>query len=196
MTISRPRFRKGYISVMWNRYIDLQIKPITFNRWSNKMTGVPVLTIWRRHCLILPFMIGTILTPERFSPYYQVPIISKILAEPVLYDSSILRKSHFSAQYYNSYIMWEKPMSAECAEVSSLRHSVMYQKISDFPSLDNHSINKLKTTGDPMFMDWCSDRIRVHAKQVYLLNFRIDYCTTVNHFTALHLLSIWEFIVR
>ena len=68
-------------------------------------TGVPVLIIWRRRCLILPSKAGTILSRQMFSTYYPLPINGKILAEPIFYASSIVRKSHFSAPYHNRYII-------------------------------------------------------------------------------------------
>jgi len=46
------------------------------------------------------------------------------------------------------------------------------------------------------FVDWCSDMIRMYSQTVYLLNFRMGCCTTINHFTALHLLSVWDLIAR
>ena len=65
------------------------------------MTGVPVLTIWRRLCLILPSKAGTILTQQKFSTYYPLWINSEILTEPIFYVSTIVSKSHFSAPYHN-----------------------------------------------------------------------------------------------
>jgi hypothetical protein len=46
------------------------------------------------------------------------------------------------------------------------------------------------------FVDWCSDMIRTYWWTVYSLNFRMGCCTTVNYFTALHLLSVWDLIAR
>jgi len=101
------------------RHIDLPTKSITFNRCSNTMTGVPDLTIWSRHCQILPFKAGTILTLPKFSTNYQLPINGETRAEPIFYASTIVRKSHFSALYHNRYIIREKLMSAACAEASN-----------------------------------------------------------------------------
>jgi len=115
------------ISALWKRHIDLPTKSITFNRCWSTMSGVPVLTIWRRHCYIVPFKAGTILTLRKFSAYYQLPINSEICAKPIFYASNIVRKSHFSAAYHNSCIIWEKLMSVECAEVSNWPHSAMHQ---------------------------------------------------------------------
>ena len=118
-TISPPIFLNGYISAMWKRRIDLPTKSITFNRGSSTMTSVPVLTIWRRHCHILPFKAGTILTLQKFSTYYQLAINGELHAKPIFYASTVVRKSHFSALYHNRYIIWEKLMSMACAEVSN-----------------------------------------------------------------------------
>jgi len=110
-TVSPPIFLNGYISAMTKRHIDLQIKSTTFRRYLSTMSGVPVLTRWRRHCLILPFKAGTIVTPHKFSTNYPLPINCEILAETISYTSSNVRKSHFSAPYHSRYFIWEKPMS-------------------------------------------------------------------------------------
>jgi len=133
LTISPPRFLNGYILAMSKRHIDLSIKSITFRRCSSTMTGVPVLTIWWRHCCILPFKTATILTLQQFSTYYLIPIHGEILSKPIVYASSIVRTSHYSAPYHNRYIIWEKLMSAECAEVSNYPHSEMHHKDFGFP---------------------------------------------------------------
>jgi hypothetical protein len=72
----------------------------------------------------------------------------------------------------------------------------MHYKISEFPPLDSYSALKLKMTGDLKFVDLCSDMIRMYSLTVYLLNSRMGCCTTVNHFTILLLLSIWDMIAR
>ena len=87
-------------------------------------------------------------------------------------------------------------MSVECAEVSFQPHSEMHQKNSEFPTLDSRSALKLKRTGDLKFVDSCSDTIRIYAAKLYLLNSRIGCCTTVDHFTILLRLSIWDLIAR
>jgi len=74
--------------------------------------------------------------------------------------------------------------------------SEMHQKISEFPTLDSYSVLKLKRTGDLKFVDLCSDMIRMYSLTVYLLISRMGYCTTVNHFTTLLLLSVWDLIAR
>jgi len=118
-TIPLPIFLNGYILAMWTRHIDLPTMSMTFNRCSNTMTCLPVLPIWRRHCHILPFKAGTILTVREFSTYRQLPRKSEIHAKPIFYATTIVRKCHFSAPYHNRNIMWSKLMSAACAEVSN-----------------------------------------------------------------------------
>jgi len=62
---------------MWNCDIDLQTKSITFRRSSRTMTGVPVLTIWRRHCHILPFKGATIFILQSFLPTIRYRYMTK-----------------------------------------------------------------------------------------------------------------------
>jgi len=129
VTISPLIFLNSYISPMWKRHIDLQMKSITFDRCWSTMTSVPVLTIWRRLCLILPSKAGTILTLQKFATYYLLPINGEILAVPIFYLFSIVRQSHFSTTYHNRYIIWENPLFMACAEVSNWPHSEMLQTI-------------------------------------------------------------------
>jgi len=111
VTTSPVIFLNGFISAMWKRHMDLQTHTVTLNRCSSKMTGVLVLTICRRHCLILPSKASTILTRHKFSTDYPLPMNSEILPEPTFYASSIVRKSHFSAPDLNLYSIWEKRTS-------------------------------------------------------------------------------------
>ena len=69
------------------------------------MTSLPVLTIWKRHSHIFPCKVGTILTLQKFSTYYPLPINSEILPELILYTSHIVRMSHFSALFHHRYII-------------------------------------------------------------------------------------------
>ena len=87
-------------------------------------------------------------------------------------------------------------MSAQCAEVSNQPHSEMYQKISEFPTLDNYFTPKLKRTGDTKLVDSCSDMIRMYSLTVYLLISRMGSCITINDFTTLLLLSVLDSIGR
>ena len=57
-------------------------------------------------------------------------------------------------------------------------------------------MHKLKRSGDTKFVDWYSDMIRMYSSIVYLLYIRMGCRTTVNHFTPLHLLSVWDLITR
>jgi hypothetical protein len=72
----------------------------------------------------------------------------------------------------------------------------MHQKILVFPTLVGYSVHNLKRTGDPKFVHLCSDIIRMYSLTVYFLNFRMGCRTTFNHFTVLHLLSVWDLIAR
>ena len=119
LTISAPIFLNSYISAIRKRWIDLPTKPMTLDWCSSTMTGVLVLTKWRRHCHNLPIKAGMLLTQQKLWTYYPLPINEKILAQPTFYASSIVRKSHFFAQYHNRYIMWDNPRSTECTEVST-----------------------------------------------------------------------------
>jgi hypothetical protein len=83
------------------------------------MTGVPVLTIWWRHYHTLHSKAGTILTWQKFLIYCPLPTCGEVHAEPIFYVSKQLRTSPLSALYHSSYIIREKPMSAECADVSN-----------------------------------------------------------------------------
>jgi hypothetical protein len=69
------------------------------------MTGVLVLIIWRRSCHILPFKAGKILTLQKFSTYNQLPINGELGAEPIAYASTTVRKSHYSAQHHDRFII-------------------------------------------------------------------------------------------
>jgi len=133
---------------MWKRHIDLPTKSITFNRcWIT-------MTIWKRHSHMLPCKAATILTLQKFSTYYPLPINGEIILEPILYASTIARTSHSSAPCHHTYIIWERLMSAECAEVWNWPHPEMHQKILQSPTLDSYSVQKLKRTGDTKLVDW------------------------------------------
>ena len=72
----------------------------------------------------------------------------------------------------------------------------MHQNISEFPTLDTYSALKLKRTGDKKYVDSCSDMIRMYSLTIYSLNSRMGCYTTVNHFTTLLLLRVWDWIAR
>jgi len=69
----------------------------------------------------------------------------------------------------------------------------MHQKISEIPNVNSFSAPKSKRTGDWKILDWCMDTFWMHSKIVNLINFRMGFWTTINHFTTLHLLNIWDF---
>jgi len=100
------------------RHIDVHRILITFDRGSITITGLPVLTIWKWHSHILLCKADMVLTLQMISTDYLLPIHHKILAELIIYPSRIVRTIHLSAPYHNRYIIWEKLMSTECAEVS------------------------------------------------------------------------------
>jgi len=118
VTISPTIFLNGYLLPMWKRHINLATKSITFNRCLNIMTGVPVLTIWRRHSHILHSKVGKILTLQIYSTYCLLLIDSHVHPEPICYNSKQFRRSTFSAQYHSRHIIWEKWISAVCAVAS------------------------------------------------------------------------------
>jgi len=119
VTILPLIFLNGYISPKWKRHIDLGTKSITFDRCSSTMTRVPVLTIWRKHCHILHSKADTILTLQKLSTYCLLPINGEVHAEPIFYVCKQFRIRPLSALDHSKYIIWEKHMSGECAEVSN-----------------------------------------------------------------------------
>ena len=98
VTISLLRSLNGYVLPMWKRHIDLGTKSITFDRCLSTMTGVLVLTIWRRHCHILHSKAGTMLTLQKFETYCPLPINGKVHAEPICYLSKQFRTSPRSVE--------------------------------------------------------------------------------------------------
>jgi hypothetical protein len=75
--------------------------------------------------------------------------------------------------------------------LTSLSDSSEDVEIPHFQLLFDPQINE---DFDMKLVNWCSDITRLYWQRVYLLNFRIGYHTTVNYFTATHLLSIWDLI--
>jgi hypothetical protein len=119
VTMSPLTCRSTYISAMWMRHSDLPTKSIIFNRCSSTMIGALVRTIWKGQWHLLPFEASTILTLWKVSTYYELPWNGGIWVEPISYPFPIVSKSYFPAPYHNRYIIWEKLMSAVCAEVSN-----------------------------------------------------------------------------
>jgi len=72
----------------------------------------------------------------------------RIPAQSISYMYKQLRMSPISALYHSSYIIWEKPMSTECVEVSNSPRSEMHCKTLEFPTLDSYSASKLNRTAD------------------------------------------------
>ena len=118
VTISSQIVLNSWISAIWMRHVNHLTKSNRFDICSSIMTSVLVLTILRRHCHILSFKAGMILTLQQSSNYYVLLINSKMHAEPCLYASSIVKTSHFPTLYQTRYIIWETLMFAKCAEVS------------------------------------------------------------------------------
>jgi len=193
-TISPPILLNSYIWAIWTIYLNQPTKSNTFGRCSSTMTGLLVLTIWKRHSPILPCKASKILTVQNSLTYYLLLINGEILAEPIFYTFSLVWRSNFSDSCQQRYIIWDKVMSAKCAEVSIQPHSKMHQKMVDFPTLDDYSVTKLKRTVYTKLEHWWTDMIRMYSLTLYWINFRMGCGTTVDHFTALNLLSIWELI--
>jgi len=126
VTIWQPIFLNGYILWMWKRHMDLLTKSIAFNRGLGPVTGVQVLTIWRRHCRNFTFKVSVILALQIVSTFNPPPIHGKIVRDPIIYTSSIVRKSHDSTPYHKGSITWEKVISAVCADASNKPHSEMH----------------------------------------------------------------------
>jgi hypothetical protein len=196
-TISPPVFLYGYLLAMWKRHFNLPTKSTDFDTCSSTMTILPVLTLRKRHFHIMPCKADKIFTRQKISTYYPLPTNSQILTEPIIYTSSIVSRSHFSALLcHHRYINWEKLTSTECAEVSNQPHSEMYQKILILPTLDSYCVHKLNRTGDTKFLYWCLVMLRIFSLTVYWLILRMGSRTTINHFTTQHLMSIWNLIAR
>jgi hypothetical protein len=83
------------------------------------MTSVPVSTIWRKQYHILYSKAGTILTLQKVSTFCLLQIHWEVHTEPIWYVFTQLRTSPISALYHSQYIVCEKCVSVECAEVSS-----------------------------------------------------------------------------
>jgi len=179
---------------MRKRHTNLPTMSITFDTCSSTVTAVPVLTLWRRHPHIVPCSTNTILTQQSFSTYNPLLINSKILPQTILHTSNNVRKCHPSTPYHNKGSMWEKLMTTECVVVWYLPPSEMHQKMSDFPTLDSHSVHKLMRTRHMKLVHRCLDMIRIYSLTVCVLNFRMGCWTTVNYVTALYLLIVWDLI--
>jgi len=119
VTVSLLVLRNGCISPKWKRYINQATKSISFDKCLGIMTGVPILTVWWRHCHILHSKAGMMLTLPKFSTYHLLPRNIEEYTEPICYISKQFKTSPLAALYHSRYIIWEKHISAECAEVSN-----------------------------------------------------------------------------
>jgi len=160
--ISPLVYLNRYISAMIKSHMNLATKSTMFNRGSSIMTHAPVLTVWMRCWCLLPFKPGTMLTVQKFSTDYPLPMNGEIHSESTSYRCSIVRKYHFSTLCHRRCIICEERFSTEFAEVSNEPHSEIHQLISEFPTLDSYSICKLKCTWDTNLVDRYSDAIRMY----------------------------------
>jgi len=96
VTISQLRFPNGFILARWKRTNDLQAMSIVFNRCSSTMTSLPVFSLWRRYCDILPFNTATTFTLQRLSIFYPPPPINdELCPECITFACSVLSRSFF-----------------------------------------------------------------------------------------------------
>jgi len=114
----------------------------------------------------------------------------------MLSTSSIVRKGHESATYHNKYILREQLMRVEFAQVVKEPHPDLHQQIMTFRTLHGHLRCNSMMTGEMNLVEWCQDMIRIYTETVYLLHFRMGYCTTINYCNALYLMTIWDWIGR
>jgi hypothetical protein len=117
-------------------------------------------------------------------------------ADAIFYAFRIVTTSYFSAPYDNWYIIWEKLMCMELAELSNYYHSEIHLMISQWTSLDNLSLYKLKQTADMKLVAYCSDLIRYYYNIVYRIHLKLGCRTMVYNFTVLHQLKVWVLIAR
>ena len=72
-----------------------------------------------RHCHILHSKTSTILTQQEFSTFCALSINGEVHAEPICYVAKQFRMSPLSALSHSRYIIEDKCMSTEWAEVSN-----------------------------------------------------------------------------
>jgi hypothetical protein len=80
------------------------------------MTGVPVLTLWRRHSY-LELEGWYDVDPGNVSTGFPLLINGEVHVAPICYVSNEHKTSPLSTPYHGRYIIWEQPMSVKCAEV-------------------------------------------------------------------------------
>jgi hypothetical protein len=88
----------GYISALSYQCINLPTMSIILPRCLCIMTSVLGLTVWRGHCLVLPFKADRILTLQMDSTYNPLLTNCKILKESIFYTFSIVWKIGFSTR--------------------------------------------------------------------------------------------------
>jgi len=71
------------------------------------MTGVPVLTTWRRHCHILHSKAGIILPPQNFSTYCPLPINGQVHSKPICHISKNSGRDHYCPSTLQVYHLRE-----------------------------------------------------------------------------------------
>jgi len=162
-TISQQIFLNSYLLAMWKRHVNLLTKSITFDTWLSTMTGLPILTVCKRNCTVMPCKAGMILTLQKFSTNYLLATKGTIPADPNIYVSSSVRTSEFSAPYHHWNNILENLISAKCADISNQPHFKMDQNMAEFPTLDSYSVHKLNRTGDKKLVNSCSDMIRMYS---------------------------------
>lgn len=116
-TIPPLIFRNDYQSAFWTWNVKLEMMSTTFDRCLGIMTSVPVLILRRKHCHILPFNSGMILTRQRVAIYCPLLIIGEIHGVSISSVSNIVNETDFSTLHHNRYIIWEKHISIHCTEV-------------------------------------------------------------------------------
>jgi hypothetical protein len=196
-------------NVNFTTYISEQLHIINVKeayRSSNKLNWIWQMLKHNDQCTSRNYMEETV-SYLAFEGWYIIDSANgfNILSATVKWQSShrahLLRltqsrTSPRSAQYHSRYIIWEKSMSVEYAEVSNQPHAEMHQKTSEFPTLDSYSVSKLRKTGDTKSVDSCSDMSRIYSYSVYWLNSWMGCFITTNHFTTRLLLTVWDLIAR
>jgi len=119
MTISPQVLLKCYTSAMSMWYRDFSTMSMTFNRCSCTITSLAVLTLCTRNSRIMPCNTGMISTDGKFATYCLLLRNVEFHSEPIWYTSIIVISSKLSSGYHNRYIICEKHLSMECAEVSN-----------------------------------------------------------------------------
>jgi len=150
-------------SAMWMRDINPPTNWITSHGCSSIIAIVLVMFIRCRHCHVLHSKNGTIFTLPTLSTNNQIPMLCGIHEEPIFSAFSIVRKSYTSTPCHNSFLIWEKHMFVECANVPNTHYWEMHQSLSELPTLDIYSVGKLERNVDMISVDWCLDVIKIYS---------------------------------